>query len=96
MALLDGGRLEEAEAVFRELCIARPDESEPRHLLGHVLYRRGELPAAMAVLEHAAALARDDAQVHYSLGRACLAYRACRDAAKALRPAIEIAPSGSR
>lgn len=93
VGLLDEGRLEEAEAVIRQLCVAQPDESEPRHLLGHVLSRRGQLPAAIAVLEQASEIAPDSAAVHYSLGRARFAFRAFHDAATALRRAAEIEPS---
>lgn len=93
VGLLDQGRLEEAEAIIRELCIAHPDESEARHLLGHVLSRRGRLPAAIAELEQASALAPGSATVQYSLGRACLAQGSLHDALAALRRATEIAPS---
>src|SRR5204863_9719557 len=92
MALVDKDRLKEAEDVLRQLCIAQPDDAEPRHVLGHVLSKQGQFSAAIAIFEQASELAPDNAALHYSLGRALLSQRAFSAAAVALRRSIEADP----
>jgi protein O-GlcNAc transferase len=93
VALAEEGRWEEAEPLFRELAVLKPDDPEPRHLLGYVRYRRGHFQAALTALEQAIELAPNRADIHYTLGRTRIAYRAFHDAAKALQRAAELAPA---
>jgi len=69
-ALLEAGRDEEAAALLREVCIAQPDEFEPRLTLGRVLYAMKALGPALAALEQAIELAPADTDAQYLLARA--------------------------
>ncbi|MGZ5114604.1 MAG: tetratricopeptide repeat protein [Burkholderiales bacterium] len=93
LALVNEGRFKEAEVVFRELSILKPDDPEARHLLGYVQYRRSQFPGAVAALEQAIELAPDRADIYYTLGRTRIAYRAYNDGAGALKRAVELAPT---
>src|SRR5687767_136771 len=69
-ALMGAGRLSEAETMLRALCLRDPDDTEPRVLLGRVLYLLGQPGAAAAALQHAVELAPTDSDALYLLGRA--------------------------
>jgi protein O-GlcNAc transferase len=93
MRLLNEGRFEEAELVFRRLSILSPDDADLRHLLGYVQSRRRQFPAAETSLQQAIELAPDRADIHFTLGRTRMAYRAFHAAAEALNRAVELAPT---
>ena len=93
--LIDSDRLEEAEAVVRRVCVARPNDAGSHHLLGHVLTRKGDLRGAIATLEQASRIAPADANVYYSLGSACAAAGDHAAAVGAFAKAAKIAPEWS-
>ena len=92
LALLEEGRLKEAESVAREACIARPDDAQPRQLLGHVLSQRGEFSSAIVALEQAREIDPDNAEVHYALGRAHFGRYAFVASIAAFRSSLDVAP----
>src|ERR1700730_4548829 len=92
-ALLDEGRLESAESMLKALCIDRPEEFQPRYLLGYVLYRQKTLEGAVAVLEQAIELSQSSADAYYALGRAQIDRGRFGDAITVLRRAVELAPT---
>lgn len=92
-ALLDEGRLESAESMLKALCIDRPEEFQPRYLLGYVLYRQKKLEGAVAVLEQAIELSQSSADAYYALGRAQIDRGSFGDAVTVLRRAVELAPT---
>lgn len=81
LALLEQGRLVEAEAALRVGCAAQPNDAEAWHLLGHVLNLRGNTGEAIVALERASTLAPENADGLYSLGSA---YRATDDPVRAI------------
>src|SRR5437868_928509 len=49
------GRLDEAEAIYRQILAAVPDQPDTMHLLGTVAYTRGDLPATVELISKAIA-----------------------------------------
>ncbi len=86
LRLHHSGRLEEAEAVYRQILDAHPDTPDVLQLLGTLLGQTGRLEDARASLERAVELQPSHADAHYNLGeclhhmgddaRACDAYQA--------------------
>lgn len=64
------GELDKAEAAYRALLRARPDDFDATHLLGVVLYARGRHEKAEALLRRAVALNPGVAAAHNNLGNA--------------------------
>jgi protein O-GlcNAc transferase len=93
MALLQQGRLEEAEHAFRQLVDAKPGDAELHHLLSYAQTRRRRFVEAVSTLERGLELAPDRADMYYSLGRAHIACRSFSAATKALYRALDLAPS---
>jgi Tfp pilus assembly protein PilF len=62
------GRLAEAEAIYRQLLAASPDEPAALHMSGVLALQRGELDQARALIERAIALCPDAADFHGNLG----------------------------
>ncbi len=89
---LQAGRLPAAEAVCRDILRARPDCAPVLHLLGIIVYRAGDLPAAIDLLRRATVTDGTVALFHCNLGEM---YRLAgqRDAALAAgRRAIALDP----
>jgi Flp pilus assembly protein TadD len=86
------GRLEEAEAILRDIVSKAPDRHGAVHLLGVVSYRQGRMGEAVAMMERSAALAPATALYHRNL---CEAYRITGrldDALRAGNTAAALAP----
>lgn len=86
------GRLDEAEAGYRALIAANPDDATPRHLLGIILLGRNQPEAALVELERAAPGLPDSAQLHADLGRTLFALGQYARAAPALRRSLALTP----
>ncbi len=86
------GRLQEAEAIFRQGTETSPDHLEMRLNLGLVLVRQGRLDDAILALQ--AAIARDgqSARVYHDLGNVYRAKSQNDEAVAAFRRAIELQP----
>jgi tetratricopeptide (TPR) repeat protein len=62
------GQLDQAEALYRELLAAEPDDAMAHHMLGLVAHQREDLPGALALLGRAVATRPDFAHAHQNLG----------------------------
>ena len=69
-ALLEQGRIGDAEALLREKLAAHPDGERLRFRLGIVLFAEKKYEEAAAEFRRAAELKPDDALAHYNLGHA--------------------------
>ncbi len=72
VALLQAGRLAEAEAQSRQALMLQPRRADLRHLLGVVLMQAGRLPEAVAELEQAVQAAPRAAALQRDLALALL------------------------
>ena len=62
------GQLDRAEALYRELLAAEPDDAMAHHMLGLVAHQREDLPGALALIGRAVASRPDFAHAHQNLG----------------------------
>ncbi len=86
------GRLEEAEACYREAVAARPDFAEAHNNLGNVLSVQGRLVDAVAAYRAALALGLDHPLVHYNLATALKQAGQAEEAERRFRLALALAP----
>ncbi len=93
LALVDQERFVEAEAALREICIARPDDFDPRLSLGRVLYRQKKHGAAIVVLGQALECKPESTDARYLLGRALIDNEQYGAALDALRRVTSVAPT---
>ena len=82
------GRLEEAEAVCRELLALDAGHGGAWHLRGIVALRAGDPAGALAHIERAAVLAPEKADIRNSMGFALRALRRDKEAEAAFRAAV--------
>ena len=64
------GRLEQAEALYRDILRARPDHPDTLHGLGILAAQTGNTDQALGLLSKAVSLKPDDARMHNDLGSA--------------------------
>src|SRR5829696_759125 len=93
LALVNEERLVEAEAALREICIARPDDFNPRLWLGRVLYRQKKHGPASAVLGQALDCDPESTDARYLLGRALTDNGEYPGAVEALRRVVARTPA---
>ena len=91
--LEDRGRLDEAQACYRQAIAAAPLTPRPWLNLGNVLERQGHVQAAVEAASEAIAVAPDFAPAHFNLGRLLRTCGQIQDAQRALRAALRIAPA---
>src|SRR5262249_42456173 len=70
VALHQGGRLTEAEPIYRQVLAAYPRHFDSLHLLGVIYYQRGEREAAVQQIDAALAVNPDVAAAHNNRGNA--------------------------
>ena len=87
------GRVEEAEAVYREVVTSHPDHAEAHHMLGVARLQRGDPVAAEAEIVRALELAPDTPKFLNNLGNALMALERMADAAAAFERAVELDPT---
>jgi predicted O-linked N-acetylglucosamine transferase (SPINDLY family) len=90
------GRLDEAEAGYREVLSVVPGHSGVLSNLGRIARARGDLKTAIEFYRRAAAQPSAPAEVHYNLGNALLAADALEEAAHAYRSALRVTPGFAR
>lgn len=88
----DAGRLELAEAVYRQLLASTPDDFEALHRLGAVCYEQGKAADALPFMLRAVELRPDAHAAHGNLGAAQLALGRLDAAQEALTRALSLAP----
>jgi tetratricopeptide (TPR) repeat protein len=81
-----------AETIYRDVLAAQPDNALALHFLGVIHYQRGELAAALPLLERAIALQPAEAEFHNNLGLALAASDRENDAIAAYRAALLLKP----
>ena len=87
-----GGRLAEAESIYRQILQQRPDEPVALHLLGSLAFHAGNLPLAEQLIRRSTQVAPDVAQRHSDLGAVLLAMGRYNEAAAALAEALHRDP----
>jgi predicted O-linked N-acetylglucosamine transferase (SPINDLY family) len=87
-----GGRLAQAEALYRQVLAARRNHPEALHLLGLAAYQGGRLDEAAALIAKAVARGADRAEVHYNLGNVHRLQGRLEQAAKAYGRALALDP----
>lgn len=90
------GRLEQAEAAYRKVIGAEPDNDKAHYNLGNVLKQQGRLTEAVAAQRQAIALNPNLARAHSNLGTALAAQGSFEEAVASYRRAIELNPNLAR
>jgi Flp pilus assembly protein TadD len=91
----NGERLDEAEVLVTHALEIEPDNGSFLDSLGWILFQRGDVPAAVATLEKAEALAGPEPTILEHLGDAYRRSRRDADAAQAWRRAIQALDDGA-
>ncbi len=86
------GDLPGAEAAYRSILAAQPEDPAALHLLGHVLTLQGKTAEAVSVLSRAVALMPDDADASFNYARALHQEARHAEAEQRLRSALELRP----
>ena len=86
------GRLEEAEAAYRELLAREPEHADALHWLGVMAYQLGQHETAVELIGRALALNPNYVEAHNNLGLALRARGQMTQAVSAYRQALALAP----
>ena len=87
-----GGRLVEAEAIYRQILAVAPGRADVTHLLGVLAGQKGRSDEAVSLLRQSIALRPDYAEAHKNLGIALKATGRLDEAEAAFRHAIALKP----
>ncbi|MCQ4159938.1 tetratricopeptide repeat protein [Roseomonas sp. GC11] len=93
VALHQAGRLQDAEALYREILRQQPRQADAQNLLGLVLYQRGDHAAALPAFRRALVLRPGAGEFHRNLGMALRATGQLAEAAAATRRAVQLLPA---
>lgn len=86
------GRLDDAEALYRQVLRQDPDNADALHFLGVLLAQRGDLMASIETIRRAVALRPDAPAFHSNLGKALTEAGDFDAAIQSLRRALDLAP----
>ena len=86
------GRLQEAEAHYRQVLGADPDHADANHLLGGVAHQAGNHQQAVELISRAIAAAPGAPLYHFNLGTVYQAMERPGDAAASYRSALALEP----
>jgi predicted TPR repeat methyltransferase len=86
------GRLRQAEAGYRAIAGADPDNPDAAHWLGVLSFQAGRVDEAIPLLERAAALRPADPAFQYNLAQACMSCGRFDQAIDALEKAARLDP----
>ena len=89
------GNLQAAEAKYREVLAAAPDDTDALYLLANCLVRRGDSAAALPLVEKAISLRTDAAEYYNLLGIILRDRRKPEAACKALAQALRLSPDST-
>lgn len=92
VAAVRAGKLMEAESLARTLAHTHPQHDFAWKTLGVIYMQQGRCLDALAPMKKAAALSRDDVEVHHNLGVAFQALERLDDAVASYRNALRIDP----
>ncbi len=87
------GRLDQAEAIYREILTCEPPGADAHHLLGMLLWQRGDAESAAAEIRKAIGLAPAVAPFHNNLGLVLDSAERHREAEDCFGAAIGLAPT---
>jgi predicted O-linked N-acetylglucosamine transferase (SPINDLY family) len=87
------GRLEVAEAIYRQILAGEPQQADALHLLGVLHHQRGQHEQAVALLERAIRLRADRPFYHSNLGEAYRALGRQDEAIGCYRRALDLDPA---
>lgn len=90
---VDSGRLQQGEALLRQVLATQPDNHEALNLLGVVALQAGHVPQAADLFARAIHLHDADAQYHCNLGVALLSANRPNEGEDALLAALRLKPS---
>ncbi len=92
VALHEGGKLEEAAAIYRSVLAANSGHADARHLLGVVLHQQGDHVQARELIEQAIAANPRNAAYYVNLGMVLRAQGKRAEAIERVQQALAIAP----
>ncbi|HVY98735.1 MAG TPA: tetratricopeptide repeat protein [Dongiaceae bacterium] len=92
IAAIQGGNLEEGEAILSEVRRKEPGNVEAKHHLGMILARTGRADAGIALLREAVEANPREALYWNNLAASCLAVQRSAEAAEAAKKATELDP----
>jgi predicted TPR repeat methyltransferase len=87
------GELAQAEALYRQVLAAQPDNPDAIHLLGTTAYQKGDYEQASSQIEQAMVLRPDDPAFHNNLGNVRNAQGRFEEAAGLFARAIALNPN---
>ncbi|HZZ44395.1 MAG TPA: tetratricopeptide repeat protein [Tepidisphaeraceae bacterium] len=87
------GQLPQAEALYRQILTADPNQPDALHLLGVIAHQVGQQPAAIDLIQRALAVNPNNASFYNNLGEALRAVGRIQDAANAYQRAIQLDPN---
>ncbi len=92
VGLHQAGRLDQAEAIYRRILRARPEDADALHYLGLIAYQRGQYREAVSLI-HQAIAKRDGAAAFYcNLGNAYKGLAQHEPALQAYATALQLDP----
>ncbi|HMD53206.1 MAG TPA: tetratricopeptide repeat protein, partial [Phycisphaerae bacterium] len=86
------GKLDEAEAIYRQILAGYPDNSDAWHLLGIILSQKGEYAQALNFFNSAIAISPSAAIYHNNRGFTLLRQGSIDQAVESFRTALRIRP----
>ena len=87
-----GGRLQAAERIYRQILEVEPNQPDAIHLLGAIAHQTGRLDEAAACFRHVLLLKPDFAAAHKDLGNTLKKQGKLDEAAACYRHALELKP----
>ncbi len=87
-----GGRLQAAEQIYRQILALEPNQPDAIHLLGLIAFQRGQPDEAVACYRRALELRPDCAEVHNNLGNALKQQGKPDEAVACYHRALELKP----
>ncbi len=86
------GRLREAEAIYRQILAADPNQPDAWHLLGLIACQVGNSQAGVECIGRALTLRPDWAEAHFNLGNACTDLGKLDEAIASYQRAVQLKP----
>ena len=81
-----GGRLADAETVYRQLLAANPSHADALHLLGFLLHQKGDGESAVGFFQRAIPLLPESAMIYNNFGTVLRGVDRAEEAAAAAAP----------
>ena len=96
LALHQGGRIDAARSLYREVLAAEPRHFDSLHLLGLATVQSGETEAGVALIRAALVVRPDVAEACYNLGNALLTLNRPAEALDSFSRALQINPGDAQ